>query len=92
MSSKSPQPTLKICLLILLSAALSLGLVFPSLSSAEIYKYVDEEGVVHLANVPTDKYNFVLKSECFDHKSRETAAQRGERNEDRQGRGFRGGI
>ena len=50
-------------LLVLLSAALLLGLVSPSLSSAEIYKYVDEDGVTHLANVPTDKYNFVLKEE-----------------------------
>ena len=50
-----------IALLILLSGTLALGLVFPSLSSAEIYKYVDEDGVTHLANVPTDKYNFVLK-------------------------------
>ena len=45
----------------ILAGTLVLGLVFPSLSSAEIYKYVDEDGVIHLANVPTDKYNFVLK-------------------------------
>ncbi len=47
--------------LIVLSAALLLGLGYPSLSFAEIYKYVDEEGVVHLANVPTERYNFVMK-------------------------------
>jgi soluble lytic murein transglycosylase-like protein len=48
-------------LLIFFSWTLALGLVFPSLSPAEIYKYVDKGGVVHLANVPTDKYNLVLK-------------------------------
>jgi hypothetical protein len=48
-------------LLVLVYAALLLGLAYPSLSSAEIYKYVDEDGVTHLANVPTEKYNFVLK-------------------------------
>lgn len=50
-------------LFVFLSAALLLGLASPYLSSAEIYKYVDEEGVVHLANVPTDNYNFVMKEE-----------------------------
>jgi soluble lytic murein transglycosylase-like protein len=33
-----------------------------SLSFADIYKYVDEEGVIHFTNVPTDgKYKLVLK-------------------------------
>jgi soluble lytic murein transglycosylase-like protein len=33
---------------------LALGLSFPLLSSADIYKFVDEEGVTHITNVPTD--------------------------------------
>jgi soluble lytic murein transglycosylase-like protein len=33
-----------------------------SLSFADIYKYVDEEGVIHFTNVPTDgKYKLILK-------------------------------
>jgi soluble lytic murein transglycosylase-like protein len=47
--------------LILLSGAMALGLVYPSLSSPEIYKFVDKDGVVHLTNVPDGKYNLVLK-------------------------------
>lgn len=46
---------------ILLSGALALGLFFPSLSSAEIYKYVDQNGVAYFTNVPDKKYNLVLK-------------------------------
>ena len=51
----------KITLLILLSGTLALGLFSPLLSSAEIYKYVDEDGVAHLTNVPNSKCNLVLK-------------------------------
>ena len=50
-----------ITLLILLYGTLALGLFFPSLSSTEIYKYVDGDGVLHLTNVPNGKYNLVLK-------------------------------
>src|SRR3990172_3762507 len=43
------------CLLIIL------GLAFPPMSQADIYKYVDEEGVLHLTNVPTEvNANYVL--------------------------------
>jgi soluble lytic murein transglycosylase-like protein len=44
-----------------LSAAFVLGLVFPPLSFSEIYKYVDQDGVVHLSNVPDARHNLVLK-------------------------------
>jgi len=33
---------------------LVIGLALPQDSSADIYKYVDEEGVLHLTNVPTE--------------------------------------
>ena len=52
-----------ITLLILVFGALAVGLVFPSSSSPEIYKYVDGDGVLHLTNVPNGKYNSVLKEE-----------------------------
>ena len=45
----------------LLSAALVLGLVFPPLSFSEIYKYMDQDGVVHLSNVPDARHNLVLR-------------------------------
>ena len=48
-------------LLILIFGILGLALGFPSLSSTEIYKYVDENGVVHFTNVPDNRYNLVLK-------------------------------
>jgi len=40
----------------------AVGLAAFSLSYADIYKYVDEEGVIHFTNVPTDgKYKLILK-------------------------------
>jgi hypothetical protein len=45
----------------LLSAAFILGLLFPPLSFSEIYKYVDQDGVVHLSNVPDARHTLVLK-------------------------------
>ena len=42
----------------------SIGLALPQVSSADIYKYVDDEGVLHLTNVPTEidaKYVLVLR-------------------------------
>ena len=41
-----------------------MGITFPRHSSADIYKYVDEEGVLHLTNVPTEinaQYVLVLR-------------------------------
>ena len=35
-------------------AVLALSLLFPFQATADIYKYVDEEGVIHFTNVPTD--------------------------------------
>ena len=41
---------------------MAVGLAAFSLSYADIYKYVDEEGVIHFTNVPTDgKYKLILK-------------------------------
>ncbi len=45
----------------ILGGILGLGLVFPHLSLAEIYKYVDENGVVHFTNVPDKRYTLVLR-------------------------------
>jgi soluble lytic murein transglycosylase-like protein len=40
----------------------AIGLAAFSLSFADIYKYVDEEGVIHFTNVPTNgKYKLILK-------------------------------
>ncbi len=50
-----------ITLLLLLIAIFAAGFVGLPSSPAEIYKYVDEEEVVHLTNVPDHKYNLVLK-------------------------------
>lgn len=36
------------------AATLALALLFSSQASADIYKYVDENGVIHFTNVPTD--------------------------------------
>lgn len=50
--------TITTCLMLFLSMAL------PQTSPADIYKYVDEEGVLHLTNVPTEvnaKYTLVLR-------------------------------
>ncbi|HVO66044.1 MAG TPA: lytic transglycosylase domain-containing protein [Syntrophales bacterium] len=48
-------------------------LAIPSFSSADIYKYVDAEGVIHLTNVPTEsgiKYTLIMREKriIFDRK------------------------
>lgn len=48
-------------------------LTIPSFASADIYKYVDAEGVIHLTNVPTEsgiKYTLIMKEKrvIFDRK------------------------
>ncbi len=55
------EKTLLILLFWIIGGILGLSLGFPSLSSAEIYKYVDENGVVHFTNVPDKRYTLVLK-------------------------------
>jgi len=50
-------------LLILISGIIGLGAGSPCLSLAEIYKFVDENGVAHFTNVPDKRYNLVLKEE-----------------------------
>ena len=37
------------------SFCFTLLLLFPSISVADIYKYVDEEGVMHFTDAPTDR-------------------------------------
>ena len=54
-------PKIFINLLIIL---MIVGITSPRYSSADIYKYVDEEGVLHLTNVPTEinaQYVLVLR-------------------------------
>jgi len=43
---------------------LIIGAIFPAAAPGDIYKYVDEEGVIHLTNVPTNpniKYDLILR-------------------------------
>jgi hypothetical protein len=59
-SAKAFIPFLFLCLF--LGGFLSLGAVFPFPCDADIYKYVDENGVVHFTNVPTHgKFKLILK-------------------------------
>ncbi|HVP80471.1 MAG TPA: lytic transglycosylase domain-containing protein [Thermodesulfobacteriota bacterium] len=55
------RPNYEKTLLILFSGIIGLGLCFPSLSLAEMYKYVDENGVAHFTNVPDKRYTLVLR-------------------------------
>jgi soluble lytic murein transglycosylase-like protein len=45
-----------------LAAVLAVAILFPSGAFADIYKYVDNEGVIHFTNVPTDgKYKLFYR-------------------------------
>jgi len=49
-------------MLLIFLGGVAIGLAAFSLSFADIYKYVDEEGVIHFTNVPTNgKYKLILK-------------------------------
>jgi soluble lytic murein transglycosylase-like protein len=53
--------------------SLAILLSIPSFASADIYKYVDAEGVIHLTNVPTEsgiKYTLIMREKriIFDRK------------------------
>ncbi len=48
-------------LIIFLSMAFQLELTVPPSLLAEIYKYVDAEGVIHFSNLPDGRYTWVLK-------------------------------
>ena len=39
----------------LLTTGLAAAFFWPSAASAQIYKFVDEDGVTHFTNVPTDR-------------------------------------
>jgi soluble lytic murein transglycosylase-like protein len=60
---RNHQKTLLILVFGIIGGIIGVELSFPSLSLAEIYKYVDENGVVHFTNVPDKRYNLVLKKE-----------------------------
>ncbi len=43
---------------------LTIGALFPAAAQGDIYRHVDEEGVIHLTNVPTNpriRYDLILK-------------------------------
>lgn len=46
--------------MIFLVGTLTAGVVLPSLLLADIYKYVDKDGVIHFSNVPTTEGKWIL--------------------------------
>lgn len=66
----SPLDIKKIILKAILIPALSL--ITPLFALADIYKYVDNEGVVHFTNVPThEKFKLILKEEIREKEKKE---------------------
>ena len=56
-----PLEHIKIYLFILIGVG-ALGLLYPPHSLADIYKYVDKEGVIHFSNVPTNgEWKLIIK-------------------------------
>jgi len=63
----------KVTMRLFVLISLIILLTIPSAASADIYKYVDAEGVVHLTNVPTEsgiKYTLIMREKrvIFDKK------------------------
>jgi len=49
-------------MILILAGGMVLAFISPSSSLADIYKYVDEEGVIHFTNVPTDgRFRLVIR-------------------------------
>nr|WP_319395742.1 lytic transglycosylase domain-containing protein [uncultured Desulfobacter sp.] len=59
------------------SLFIGLGLIFPGTASADIYRYIDADGVVHFTNTPTDQgYTLYLKEKKYRRgEVRSTSAQ-----------------
>lgn len=71
-----------ICAVLLVAA---LGLIYPLSSLADIYKYVDSEGVVHFTNTPTHgKFKLIIKEEFQEKEKKQKPAEEGAKREEEQ--------